>query len=62
MKNLRTLFALLTVLIASSVLTSCDKEVTIDDPKSEAVQTTNDILQNTYADGTDQPDSDPGRK
>ena len=61
MKNLRTLFALLTVLIASSVLTSCDKEVTIDNPQAEAVQTTNDILQNTYADGGDQPDSDPSR-
>ena len=62
MKNLRTLFALLTVLIASSVLTSCDKEVTIDDPKSEAVQTTGDIIQNTYADGDDQEVNNPGRE
>ncbi|MCB0476229.1 MAG: hypothetical protein KDC69_11170 [Flavobacteriaceae bacterium] len=61
MKNLRILFAFFTLSIASSVLTSCDKEVTIDNPQSESIQRIDDIINNTSADEGQNTNENTGR-
>jgi len=38
MKNLKNIFALFILLVASASMYSCDSDLTIDDPKSEKIE------------------------
>jgi len=57
MKNLRNIFALFILLVASVSMYSCDADVTIDDPQSEKID---DSLNKTGVEGNDDDDRDDG--
>ena len=55
MKNLRNIFALVILLVASVSMYSCDSEVTIDDPQSEKID---DSLNKTGEESNEVDDRD----
>ena len=55
MKNLRNIFALFILLVASVSMYSCDSEVTIDDPQSEKID---DSLNKTGEEGNEVDERD----
>ena len=57
MKNLRNIFAVFILLVASVSMYSCDADVTIDDPQSEKID---DSLNKTGVEGNDDDDRDDG--
>jgi len=57
MKNLRNIFALFILFVASVSMYSCDAEVTIDDPQSEKID---DSLSKTGNEGNQVDGRDDG--
>jgi len=57
MKNLRNIFALVILLVASVSMYSCDSEVTIDDPQSEKID---DSFNKTGEEGNETADRPDG--